>query len=156
VISKQEKACIVCSLEVSRFARNSSDWHRLLEICALTGTLILDEEGVYNPSHFNDRMLLGLKGTMSEAELHVIRARLTGGMLNKARRGELALRLPAGYVRKSDGKADLDPDKEVKAAIRRFFEIYARTGSILGAVKRLKQLFLSQKSPYKIAFIFLF
>lgn len=130
------KAGVVCSLEVSRFARNSSDWHRLLEICALTDTLILDEEAVYDPSHFNDRLLLGLKGTMSEAELHVIRARLTGGMLNKARRGELALRLPAGFVHATNGKVDLDPDKEVRAAIRRFFEMFRRIGSVLGTVRR--------------------
>ena len=129
------KAGIVCSLEVSRFARNSSDWHRLLEICALTDTLILDEEGVYNPSHFNDRLLLGLKGTMSEAELHVIRARLTGGMLNKARRGELALRLPAGFVRTHDGAVQRDPDREVQSAIERFFEMYHRIGSVLGLVR---------------------
>jgi len=130
------KAGIVCSLEVSRFARNSSDWHRLLEICALTDTLILDEEGIYNPSHFNDRLLLGLKGTMSEAELHVIRARLTGGMLNKARRGELAIRLPAGFVHHPAGKVALDPDKEVQSAIRRFFELFRRIGSVLGTVRR--------------------
>ena len=81
-------AIIVLGLEVSRLARNSMDWQRLLEICALTDTLILDEDGVYDPAHFNDRLLLGLKGTMSEAELHVLRARLQGGILNKARRGE--------------------------------------------------------------------
>src|SRR3989441_3149773 len=83
------RAGIVLGLEVSRLARNSTDWHRLLEICALTDTLILDEDGLYDPAHFNDRLLLGLKGTMSEAELHVLRARLRGGILNKARRGEL-------------------------------------------------------------------
>jgi DNA invertase Pin-like site-specific DNA recombinase len=83
------KAGIVLGLEVSRLARNSTDWHRLLEICALTDTLILDEDGIYDPSHFNDRLLLGLKGTMSEAELHVIRARLQGGILNKARRSSI-------------------------------------------------------------------
>ena len=82
---------LVLGLEVSRLARNSSDWHRLLEICALTDTLILDEDGLYNPSHFNDRLLLGLKGTMSEAELHVLRARLIGGQLAKASRGELEM-----------------------------------------------------------------
>src|SRR3989454_3553759 len=81
------RAGIVLGLEVSRLARNSADWHRLLEICALTDTLILDEDGVYDPTHFNDRLLLGLKGTMSEAELHILRARLRGGILNKARRG---------------------------------------------------------------------
>src|SRR5438876_5572300 len=80
---------VVLGLEVSRLARNSVDWQRLLEICALTDTLILDEDGIYNPRHFNDRLLLGLKGTMSEAELHVIRSRLQGGILNKERRGEL-------------------------------------------------------------------
>ena len=73
-------------LEVSRLARNSADWHRLIEICALTDTLILDEDGIYNPGDFNDRLLLGLKGTMSEAEIHFMRARLRGGILNKARR----------------------------------------------------------------------
>ena len=82
-------AGIVLGLEVSRLARNNSDWHRLLEICALTGTLILDEDGLYDPSQFNDRLLLGLKGTISEAELYVLRARLRGGILSKARRGEL-------------------------------------------------------------------
>jgi DNA invertase Pin-like site-specific DNA recombinase len=81
------RAGIVLGLEVSRLARNPMDWHRLLEICALADTLILDEDGVYDPAHFNDRLLLGLKGTMSEAELHVLRARLQGGILNKARRG---------------------------------------------------------------------
>ena len=87
-------AGIVLGLEVSRLARNSTDWHRLLEICALTDTLILDEDGIYDPAHFNDRLLLGLKGTMSEAELHVLQARMRGGVLNKAKRGELAIPLP--------------------------------------------------------------
>jgi DNA invertase Pin-like site-specific DNA recombinase len=92
------RAGIVLGLEVSRLARNSMDWHRLLEICALSDTLILDEDGVYDPAHFNDRLLLGLKGTMSEAELHVLRARLQGGIRNKARRGELFVRPPMGFV----------------------------------------------------------
>ena len=91
-------AGIVLGLEVSRLARNSADWHRLLEICALTDTLILDEDGIYDPAHFNDRLLLGLKGTMSEAELHVLRARLRGGILSKASRGELRCPLPVGLV----------------------------------------------------------
>src|SRR6266852_3181803 len=91
-------AGIVLGLEVSRLARSSADWHRLLEICALPDTLILDEDGVYDPSHFNDRLLLGLKGTMSEAELHVLRARLQGGILNKAKRGELWIRPPIGFI----------------------------------------------------------
>lgn len=105
------RAGIVLGLEVSRLARNSTDWHRLLEICALTDTLILDEDGIYDPAHFNDRLLLGLKGTMSEAELHVLRARLRGGIVNKARRGELWITPPIGLVYDSQGEVILDPDK---------------------------------------------
>lgn len=104
---------IVLGLEVSRLARNSTDWHRLLEICALTDTLILDEDGIYSPSDFNDRLLLGLKGTMSEAELHVLRARLRGGILNQARRGALRMPLPVGLVYDPLGSVVLDPDSQV-------------------------------------------
>src|SRR5437868_10919972 len=107
------RAGIVLGLEVSRLARNNTDWHRLLEICALTDTLILDEDGIYDPAHFNDRLLLGLKGTMSEAELHVLRARLRGGILNKARRGELEMRLQIGFVYDSEKRVRLDPDVRV-------------------------------------------
>jgi DNA invertase Pin-like site-specific DNA recombinase len=92
------RAGIVMGLEVSRLARNNADWHRLLEICALADTLILDEDGMYDPANFNDRLLLGLKGTMSEAELHVLKARLRGGILNKVRRGEYHCPLPTGFV----------------------------------------------------------
>ena len=120
---------IVLGLEVSRLARNSSDWHRLLEICALTETLILDEDGVYDPGHFNDRLLLGLKGTMSEAELHVLKARLRGGALSKASRGELKSSLPVGLVYTPDDRVVLDPDQQVQQAIRLFFQTFARTGS---------------------------
>ena len=112
-------------LEVARLARSSADWHRLLEICALTDTLILDEDGVYDPTHFNDRLLLGLKGTMSEAELHVLRARLRGGLLSKARRGELHLALPSGLVYAPDERVVLDPDVQVQETIRAFFRIVA-------------------------------
>jgi DNA invertase Pin-like site-specific DNA recombinase len=130
---------IVMGLEVSRLARNSSDWHRLLEICALTETLILDEDGVYDPTHFNDRLPLGLKGTMSEAELHVLRARLRGGILNKAQRGELQLRLPVGLVDGPDGRVVLDPDAQVQDSIRLLFEVFARTGSAHGTVKHFRE-----------------
>lgn len=126
---------IVMGLEVSRLARNSSDWHRLLEICALSKTLILDEEGIYDPSHFNDRLLLGLKGTMSEAELHVIRARLFGGMLNKAKRGELRLRPPVGYIYDVHGKLIRDPDKRVQMAVSMLFETFRRVGTIGGCAR---------------------
>ena len=129
------RAGIVMGLEVSRLARNSMDWHRLLEICALTDTLILDEDGIYDPAHFNDRLLLGLKGTMSEAELHVLRARLQGGIRNKARRGELFVRPPVGYSYTAEGKMILDPDQQVQQAVRLLFETFRRTGSAMATVK---------------------
>ena len=126
---------LVMGLEVSRLARNCSDWHRLLEICALTETLILDEDGLYDPAHFNDRLLLGLKGQMSEAELHVLRARLIGGQMNKARRGELWMRPPMGFVVNARGQVIVDPDEQVQLAVRLVFDTFRRTGSA-GAVVR--------------------
>jgi DNA invertase Pin-like site-specific DNA recombinase len=133
------RAGIVLGLEVSRLARNNSDWHRLLEICALTGTLILDEDGLYDPSQFNDRLLLGLKGTISEAELHVLRARLRGGILNKARRGELKTPLPVGLVYDAQGRVVLDPDRQVQDALRALFATYERTGSGSATVQYFRE-----------------
>jgi DNA invertase Pin-like site-specific DNA recombinase len=130
---------LVLGLEVSRLARNSMDWHRLLEICALTDTLILDEDGVYDPAHFNDRLLLGLKGAMSEAELHVLRARLQGGILNKARRGELVTRPPIGYTYDSNAHMIIDPDVQIQQAVRLVFETFRRTGSALATVRAFRQ-----------------
>lgn len=129
------QAGIVLGLEVSRLARNSSDWHRLLEICALSNTLILDEDGLYDPSHFNDRLLLGLKGTMSEAELHVLRARLQGGLMNKARRGELKVPLPVGLVYDARDRVVLDPDQQVQDSLLTFFRTFERAGSASATVK---------------------
>jgi len=131
-------AGIVMGLEVSRLARNNTDWHRLLEICALAGTLILDEDGVYDPGHFNDRLLLGLKGTMSEAELHILKARLRGGVLNKARRGELKLPLPIGFVYDEE-KVVLDPNRQVQESIRYFFKTFERVGSAHRTVRAFRQ-----------------
>lgn len=128
-------AGIVMGLEVSRLARNSADWHRLLEICALTATLILDEDGVYDPANYNDRMLLGLKGTMSEAELHVLKARLRGGILNKVKRGEYRCALPTGLVYNETGEVALDPDSQVRETIAYFFETFSRVGSAHQTVK---------------------
>jgi DNA invertase Pin-like site-specific DNA recombinase len=122
-----------------RLARSSTDWHRLLEICALTDTLICDEDGLYDPAHFNDRLLLGLKGTMSEAELHVLRARLLGGQRAKASRGELEMRLPAGLVTDPAGRVVLDPDAGVQAAVRTFFLTFRRTGSATGTVRHFRE-----------------
>ena len=148
------KAGIVLGLEVSRLARNSTDWHRLLEICALADTLILDEDGVYDPAHFNDRLLLGLKGTMSEAELHIIKARLQGGILNKARRGELQSPLPVGFLYSPTHQPVLDPDKQVQQALRFFFETFSRAGSAMATIKTFRQQSLLfprrlKKGPHK-------
>ena len=137
------RAGIVLGLEVSRLARNSTDWHRLLEICALSETLILDEDGVYDPVEFNDRLLLGLKGTMSEAELHVMRARLRGGLLNAARRGELKLPLPVGLVYDPLGQVVLDPDRQVQHSLRLLFDTFTRTGSAHATVRQFQEEKLS-------------
>jgi DNA invertase Pin-like site-specific DNA recombinase len=120
-------------------ARNSADWHRLIELCSLAGALILDEDGIYDPANFNDRLLLGLKGTMSEAELHFLKARMRGGMLNKARRGELQMRPPIGLVYRDDGVLVLDPDSEVQAAMRLVFETFERTGSAMQTAKLFRE-----------------
>ncbi len=133
------KAGIVMGLEVSRLARNCADWHHLLEICALTHTLILDEDGLYDPGHFNDRLLLGLKGTMSEAELHVLKARLLGGVLSKAERGELKLPLPVGLAYEHDQKVMFDPDQQVQSTLRRFFDTFHRVGSAWATVQAFRK-----------------
>jgi DNA invertase Pin-like site-specific DNA recombinase len=129
------KAGIVLGLECSRLARNNADWQRLLELCAFTNTLICDEDGLYDPTAINDRLLLGIKGTISEAELHLIRARLQGGILAKARRGELALRLPIGLVYDPTGAVVLDPDVGVRESISHLFATFEATGSALAVVK---------------------
>jgi DNA invertase Pin-like site-specific DNA recombinase len=126
---------LVMGLEVSRLARSNVDWHRLLEICALAGSLILDEDGIYDPSYFNDRLLLGLKGTMSEAELHMLHARLIGGAMNKARRGELWQRPPIGYVFDAHQRLTFEPDVQVRSAVRLLFETFRRMGSAGEVVK---------------------
>jgi len=126
---------LVMGLEVSRLARSSLDWHHLLEMCAMTGTLILDEDGLYDPATFNDRLLLGMKGTMSEAELHVLRARLRGGILNKASRAALKLPLPMGLAYTEDETVILDPDAQIQQALRVLFATFKRTGSATATVK---------------------
>jgi len=129
------KVGLVMGLEVSRLARNNADWARLLEICAITDTLILDEEGIYNPTEFNDRLLLNMKGTFSEVELHVLRSRLRGGVLSKAQRGEFKTRLATGFVYDHNDKIIIDPDKQVQQSIRLFFDIFQRTGAAFATVK---------------------
>src|SRR5713101_7463714 len=121
---------LVLGLEVSRLARNNADWHRLIDLCGITDTLIGDADGIYHPALFNDRLLLGLKGTMSEAELHVLRARLNGGIRNKAARGELRRGLPVGLVwGQEDGEVRFHPDEAVTGAIRTVFDRFAELGS---------------------------
>lgn len=133
------KAGIVMGLEVSRLARNCADWHRLLEICGLTHCLILDEDGLYDPGHYNDRLLLGLKGTMSEAELHIIRARMIGGVVSKAQRGELRMLLPAGLLYDEQDHVILDPDQQVQQSLRVFFATFERTGSARATVQEFRR-----------------
>ena len=133
-------AGIVISIEVSRLCRNSSDWLRLLEICAITDTLIMDEDGIYDTNDFNDRLLLGLKGTMSEAEIHFLQSRMRGGMISKARRGELKKALPAGYVYNGDDKIVMDPDLAIQNAINLFFKTFKRTGSACATVREFRRL----------------
>ena len=133
------KAGIVLGLEVSRLARNNADWHRLIELAAMTRTLILDEDGIYDPACFNDRLLLGLKGTMSEAELHVLKARLQGGIRNKAQRGELEMPLPIGLVYHPNGSVVLDPDQQIQASLRLLFETYRQTQSASMVVRRFRR-----------------
>ena len=117
---------LVLGVEMSRLARSCRDWHQLLEICALFDTLIADSDGVYDPANFNDRLLLGLKGTMSEAELHILKARMLEGRRAKARRGELGKPVPMGYVRRLSGEVVLDPDEQAQGTIRQVFELFER------------------------------
>src|SRR5690242_12037138 len=128
---------LVLGTEVSRLARSCRDWHQLLEMCALFDTLIGDADGIYDPSTYNDRLLLGLKGTMSEAELHILKARMHEGRRAKARRGELVLGLPRGFVLKPSGEVALDPDEEVQEVIRLVFAIFERRRSISGMLRYL-------------------
>jgi DNA invertase Pin-like site-specific DNA recombinase len=125
----------VFALEVSRLARSNVDWHRLLELCAFTGTLVIDADGCYDPADFNDGLLLGLKGTMAQAELHFLRARLLGGKLNKAKRGELRRPLPVGFCYEDEGRIIPDPDAEVRAAVGLVFELFRDSGSAYGVMQ---------------------
>ena len=121
---------LILGLEMSRLARSNTDWHHLLEVCALFRTLIADQDGLYDPGQYNDRLLLGLKGTMSEAELHILKQRLHAGKLNKARRGDLGGAVPIGYVRVASGEITLDPDEQVQAVVRLVFRKFDELGTL--------------------------
>ncbi len=129
----------VFALEVSRLARSNLDWHRLLELCALTHTLVIDADGCYDPADFNDGLLLGLKGTMAQAELHFLRGRLLGGKLNKAQKGELRFPLPVGLCYDDEGRIVPDPDEEVRGAVELVFRLFRETGSAYAVVQRFAQ-----------------
>jgi DNA invertase Pin-like site-specific DNA recombinase len=137
------RAGAVLSLEASRLARSCSDWYRLIEICGLTDTLVIDEDGVYDPTQYNDRLLLGIKGTMSEAELHWIRSRLLGGKLEKARSGQLRFRPPTGLVYDPAGQILFDPDEQIQHALRLLFDTFEQVGAALGVVQYFAQNRLS-------------
>src|SRR6267378_3249426 len=129
----------VFALEVSRLARSNADWYRLLELCALTQTLVIDEDGCYDPADFNDGLLLGLKGTMAQAELHFLRTRLQGGKLNKAKKGELRFPLPVGFRYDEQSRVILDPDEEVRGAVAFVFRLFRETGSAFAVVQRFAE-----------------
>lgn len=141
-------AGIVIGLEVSRLARNSADWHRLMQICGLTHTLILDEDGLYDSCHINDRLLLGLKGAISEFELHIISSRLWGGKLAKALRGELRTPLPVGLVYSPSGEVKLEPNQQVRQSLELFFSTFNRVDSAMGVVRHFNKNGL--KFPRKV------
>jgi DNA invertase Pin-like site-specific DNA recombinase len=130
---------VILGVEMSRLARSCKDWYQLLELCALFGTLICDLDGLYDPSSYNDRLLLGLKGTMSEAELHILQQRMQQGSRQKALRGELVSKVPIGYVRDAQGKVSLDPDEQVQAIVRLIFAQFERIGTVAGVLRFLLQ-----------------
>jgi DNA invertase Pin-like site-specific DNA recombinase len=130
---------LVLGIEMSRLARSCRDWHQLLEICALFDTLIADVDGVYDPANYNDRLLLGLKGTMSEAELHILQARMLAGRNAKARRGDLGKPLPMGYLRRPSGEVALDPDEQAQSVIRLVFDLFDRVRTVSGVLRYLVQ-----------------
>ena len=128
---------VVLGIEMSRLARSGRDWHQLLELCSLSGVLLADPDGVYDPSFYNDRLLLGLKGTMSEAELYLIRQRMLSGKLAKAERGELAVALPIGYARRLSGEVIFDPDEQAQHAVRLVFGAFRRLGTLNSVLRYL-------------------
>src|SRR5580698_10559707 len=128
---------IILGLETSRLARSNKDWHQLIDLCGIFQTLLADQDGVYDPTNHNDRLLLGLKGTMSEAEIHLLRSRMYEGLLNKARRGEVYSHAPIGYVKSTEGRLVLDPDEQAQSVIRLIFEQFERQGTVCTLLRYL-------------------
>ena len=113
---------VILGIELSRLARSNKDWHQLIELCAIFGTMLADQDGLYNPTDYNDRLLLGLRGIMNEAEIHILQGRMHQALLNKAKRGEIYIRAPIGYVKLPNGKFGLDPDEQVQSVVRMIFD----------------------------------
>lgn len=132
-----DHAGIIIGIEMSRLARCCRDWYHLMEKCALFDTMLADPDGIYDPSNYNDRLLLGLKATMSEAELHIMRSRLLQGRLNKARRGEVFYHPPIGYVRRPSGEFDIDPDQQVQEIVRLLFDKLDELGTVTAVLRYL-------------------
>jgi DNA invertase Pin-like site-specific DNA recombinase len=122
---------------MSRLARAGHDWHQLVELCGLAGALLADADGVYDPNEYNDRLLLGLKGTLSEVELHLIKQRMASGRLAKAGRGELAIPLPTGYVRRPSGEVVFDPDEQVRDVVRLVFHLFEQLATVHAVLRFL-------------------
>jgi DNA invertase Pin-like site-specific DNA recombinase len=135
-----DRVGVILGIEMSRLARSCKDWYQLLELCAIFGTLICDLDGLYDPATYNDRLLLGLKGTMSEAELHIIRQRMLQGARQKASRGELVTGVPFGYMRDAEGHVQFDPDEQVRATVSSIFEFFVRTGSAGGVLRSMQEV----------------
>jgi DNA invertase Pin-like site-specific DNA recombinase len=128
---------IILGLELSRLARSNKDWHQLIELCAIFGTILADQDGIYDPTNYNHRLLLGLRGIMNEAELHVLRGRMHDALLSKAKRGEVYVRAPVGYVKSSAGKFELEPDEQARHVIYLIFAEFERLGSVRSVLRYL-------------------
>src|SRR5262249_53973590 len=135
----QDHVGLVLALEMSRLARNSREWHNLFDLCAIRDTLLADEDGIYDPEDINDRLILGMKGMMSEMELHVMRSRLEWGRRNKAQRGELFHSVPWGFILLPDGTVAFDPDEQVRTTVRQMFEMFQSSVSIYELVRELRR-----------------
>ena len=130
---------LILGIELSRLARSNKDWHQLIELCAIFGTMLADQDGLYSPTDYNDRLLLGLRGIMNEAELHILQSRMNQALLNKAKRGAVYIRAPLGYVKLPNGKFSLDPDEQVQSIVRMIFAEFDRLGSARSVLRFLQQ-----------------
>lgn len=130
---------IILGIELSRLARSNKDWHQLIELCGIFRTLLADQDGLYDPTDYNDRLLLGLRGMMNEAELHILQGRMHQALLNKAKRGDLYIRVPAGYIKRSTGEIAFDPDEQAQSVIRLIFDEFDRRGSIRRVLRYLQE-----------------